>query len=105
MKPDQLYQHLKELAEKLGIHVSDESFRKNGIRVQSGHCVVKGEKMFIIDRHMKINDKVELLATFLSTIAHEDIYVMPVVRDILQKYSPSSETEEGSDDPATESVI
>jgi hypothetical protein len=85
MKPEQLYQHLKELAEKFDITVSEGNFRKVGIHVRSGFCIVKDKKYFIMDKHVKTHEKVDTLAAFLSTLPHEELYVIPAVRDQLNR--------------------
>ena len=54
MKPEMIYQELKDLAEKLGITVKEENFKKTGIHVKSGLCKIKGEQFFIMDKHKKI---------------------------------------------------
>ena len=87
MKPDQLYQELKDLAEKLGISVTDQNLRKTGIRVESGYCKVKGRDRFVMDKHLPAWQKVERLADFLSTRSHENIYVVPAVREVLHKHA------------------
>ena len=87
MKPIQLYQDMKEIAEKLGVTVSEQNFRKTGIKVKSGLCKVKGKKVFIIDKNRSIQKKNEILATFLSEMPHEDVYVIPAVRELIKKYS------------------
>jgi len=87
MKSEQIYQQLKELAEKLDITVSEQNLGITpGIKVQSGLCKVKGKQIFIMDKHKGIPEKVELLATCLSGIPLEAIYIMPAVREILDKY-------------------
>ena len=89
MKPEQLYQHLLELAEKLGIIVKEQNLRTTpGVRVKSGLCRVKDEQFFIMDKHKKIRDKVALLADCLGSMSTEDVYVVPAVRDILDQYTP-----------------
>ena len=87
MKPEQLYQHLKELAEKLDIAVSEQNLRVTGVKAKSGLCTVKGKKIFIMDKHKSVNRKNEILATYLAKMSHEDIYIIPVVREHLNKYS------------------
>ena len=87
MKPEQMYQHLKELAEKMGIQVSEHSFRNAGIPVRSGLCKIKGENFFIMDKNLRINKKVELLAECLSREPHEEIYILPAIRDLFSKLS------------------
>jgi len=87
MKPVQLYQDMKEIAEKLGVTVSEQNFRKTGIKIESGLCKVKGRKLFIIDKNRSIHKKNEILASFLSKMLHEDVYVIPAVRELINKYS------------------
>ena len=85
MKPDQIYQELKDLAEKLEITVSEQNFRNTGIKVKSGLCKVKGKNMFIMDKHKSIHKKIDTLASQLTEFPHEDLYVMPAIREILEK--------------------
>lgn len=85
MKPEQIYQDLKDLAEKLGITVSEQNLRKTGISVKSGICKVKGKQIFIIDKHKSIHKKNVLLTSFLKEMQHEDIYVVPAVRELISK--------------------
>ena len=42
MKPEQLYAELNDLANTLGVQVSEQNFRTAGIRVKSGYCIVIG---------------------------------------------------------------
>jgi ABC-type enterochelin transport system substrate-binding protein len=85
MKPDQIYQELKDLAEKLEITVSEQNFRNTGIKVKSGLCRVKGKNMFIMDKHKSIHKKIDALASQLTEFPHEELYVMPAIREILEK--------------------
>ena len=86
MTPDQLFQELKDLAEKFGIQVSEQNFRNTGIRVKSGYCKVKGKNYCIIDKHLKINKKIEALGECISFFFHESVYVVPAVRDFLDTF-------------------
>jgi len=83
MKPDQLYKDLCELAEKLDIEVSEQNLRKAGVRAKSGFCKVKGNNLFIMDKNISVQKKIRILAEFLGKMPHENIYIMPAVRDIL----------------------
>jgi hypothetical protein len=85
MKPEQIYQELKDLIEKLGINVSEQNLRKTGISVKSGICKVKGKQIFIIDKHKSIHKKNVILTSFLKEMPHEDIYVVPAVRELISK--------------------
>lgn len=87
MKAEQLYQHLKELAEKMNITVSEQSLRHPGIRVKSGLCRVKDRQIFIMDKSLPTHKKNRILASCLSKIPHEEIYILPAVRKILDQCS------------------
>jgi len=85
MKPEQMYQQLKELVEKLDIKFLEQNLKKSGPRVQSGFCKLKEQKMFIMDSRLPIHDKNSVLAAFISKIPHENIYLVPAVREFIQK--------------------
>ena len=87
MKPDQIYQALIELAEKFAISVSEQNFQKTSAKALSGFCIVKNQKRFIIDKQWSMHKKIDALASFLSTLPHEDLYIMPAVREVLYKYA------------------
>lgn len=90
MKPEQIYQELKDLAEKLEISVSEQNFRNDGIKVKSGLCKVKGKNMFIMDKHKNIHKKTKILARHLADIPHENVFIVPAVRELLDKYRDDS---------------
>ncbi len=93
MKPEQIYQELKDLAEKLALNVSDQNLRTAGIKVKSGMCKVKGKDMFIMDKHKSIHKKIKILAAQLADMPHENIYLIPSIREMLNKYGEKSKTE------------
>ncbi len=86
MKPDQIYFELIELAEKFKISVSEQNLQKTISSAKSGFCIVKDQKRFIIDKHLTLHKKIDVLAAFLSTLPHENIYIMPALREVLYKY-------------------
>lgn len=87
MKPDHLYQELIDLAERMQITVSEQNLKASGIKVQSGLCRVKGQSMFIMDKHKSVHKKIRILAEQLATMPHEDMYIIPAVRELLDKYA------------------
>ena len=86
MKPDQLYQELKDLAERMQVTVSEQNLKTAGIKVRSGLCIVKGRKMFVMDKNKSIQKKIKILSGQLALISHEDLYIIPAVRELLEKY-------------------
>ena len=87
MKPEQLYQEMKDLAEKLGITVLEHNFRSTGVKAKSGFCKIKDKDHYILDKHKKIHQKNELLGRFLSGHNLENIFMVPAVRDFLNRFS------------------
>ena len=85
MKPEQIYQELKDLAEKLEINVSEQNLKTAGIKVKSGLCKVKGKNMFIMDKHKSVHKRIKILASHLAHISHENIFIVPAVRELLEK--------------------
>ncbi len=86
MKPQALFQELKDLAERLGVTVSEQNFRNTGIRVKSGYCRVKNQDYCIIDKHLNITKKMDILGECISGFQHESIYVIPAVREYLNRF-------------------
>jgi hypothetical protein len=84
MKPEELKQQLVVLVEKKEITYKEHNFRNAGINVQSGLCVVNGEKIFIMDKHKKVKEKNLILAAFLSQFLDEDVYLLPLVRKFIE---------------------
>lgn len=85
MKPEQIFQELIQLAEKMEITVKVQNLRKAGIHVESGLCKVKNEWVYILDKHKSMRDKIDLLLECLAPKEHENIYVVPAIREMLNK--------------------
>ena len=74
-----------EIAEKLDIRVAEQNLRTTGVNAKSGLCRIRGERVFIMDKRLLVNEKIELLADCLRQMPLEEIYIMPAVRNILDK--------------------
>ena len=101
MKPEKIYQELKLLAEKLDVTVSEQNLRITGVKAKSGLCKVKGQYFFIMDKHKSVHRKIKILAAQLAKMSHEDVYIVPAVRDLLDKYASESPMR-GSSKPTCE---
>jgi hypothetical protein len=87
MKPEKIYQELKDLAEKLGVVVEEHNFRTAGIRVKSGSCIVHGKQLVIIDKHKPLGKKISVLASALAKLPHDTVYLVPAVREMIARYA------------------
>jgi hypothetical protein len=95
VKPEQLYQQLKDLAEKISIRVTEHNFRiTTGIHVKSGFCKVKDQDCCIIDKHLKLSKKMEALAECIheqlqtSNLSIDTMYLVPAVREYMERFLP-----------------
>ena len=82
-----MYQELIDLAERMQVSVSEQNLRTAGIKVRSGLCTVKGQNLFIMDKHKSIHKKIKILAAQLAALPHDDLYIIPAVRELLDKYT------------------
>lgn len=87
MKPDQIYQELTTIAEKMGIAVKEQNFRTTGIPVKSGSCKIHGKPVIVIDKHKSLNKKIKILASELVKFPHEEVFAIPAVRELLNRYA------------------
>jgi hypothetical protein len=83
MKPEQIYQGLKDLADRLGIIVSEQKLSTESLKVKSGLCKIRGQHVMILDKQLSIYKKSAILAACLSDMPHEAIFMIPAVRDFL----------------------
>ena len=83
MKPEQIYQGLKDLADRLGIVVSEQKLSTESLKVKSGLCKIRGQFVMILDKQLSIHKKCRILATCLSDMSLDTIFVIPAVREFL----------------------
>ena len=86
MKPEQIYQGLKDLADRLGIIVSEQKLSTESLKVKSGLCKVRGRFVMILDKQLSIYKKSAILAAALGDVPHDAIFVIPAVREFLARH-------------------
>ena len=69
------------------IMVSEQNLKVSGIKVRSGLCTVKGQKLFVMDKNKTLHKKIKILATQLAMLPHEEMYIIPAIRELLEKYA------------------
>jgi 3'-phosphoadenosine 5'-phosphosulfate sulfotransferase (PAPS reductase)/FAD synthetase len=95
MKESEILQHLEEIAEKLSIKVQQVNLRKDYYNLKSGLCKVRGEPRIIVDKHLHLSEKIDVLIDALAEFDIEDLYINPYVRKLFEKRS----TEAGGSAP------
>ena len=87
-REEALCEELKALAQRLGVRVREEVLlREVGYRVRSGGCRVRGEDMIFLDRHLSLEDRVQVLVDALSGRDFETHYLTPALRGLLERRS------------------
>jgi len=85
MNAEARYQQLKDLAERLNITVSEENLRKAGIRsIRSGLCRVKNRYVYLMDKHRRLDEKIDLLTSCLAGMDLEDVHMVPALREWIE---------------------
>ncbi len=97
MKTEEIYNNLLDIAEKVKIDVTEKNLQIPGLRAKSGLCIVEGEKIFIMDKKKTLKEKVEILADCICQFDIDDIYIIPKMREIIEKYKKKYSKEEEDD--------
>lgn len=84
MKSDALYRSLKELVRKLDVEYMEKNLKTAGVRVKSGHCLVEGKQVYVMDKNLPVSRKNKKLARFLGDMVSEDMYLVPQVREFIE---------------------
>jgi len=79
MTQDQLLRELEELAEKCGISVRFEKGDFDG-----GYCVLKEERIIVINKRLAPAKRTSILAQALAEVGIEEIYLKPAVREFIE---------------------
>jgi hypothetical protein len=85
MKKELLLSQLEELAGKLGIAVRYENVFTEESSASGGLCRLKGEYVLIIHSQAAMEEKIRILLEALKTFPINDIYVKPVIRELLEE--------------------
>ena len=92
MEPRKVLEYLEDLALKLGIEVVYAKLETRDPFTRGGLCRVKGNYKIFIDRSEKLQVRIKILARALSSFDREEIYILPFVREILEKAKDSRQT-------------
>ena len=69
----------EKLAQRLGIKIRDTEGGPCGL------CTVKGERVFFFDKTLGQKEQIELFAREFKTLDLEGIFVVPVIRNLMDK--------------------
>ena len=86
MNEEILLNQLKELAEKLGILVRDENMEMEESSGSGGLCRVEGKYILIINSRAAVKEKNQVMIKALQQFDLSEIYIKPVIRELLEGY-------------------
>ena len=86
MDDEVLLNQLEELAEKLEILVRDENINIEEASTTGGLCRVEGQYFLILHSKATIKEKIQVIIKALRQFDLSDIYIKPVIRELLEKY-------------------
>lgn len=85
MVKELLLNEIEELAVKLGIAIRYENVNTEEFSGSGGLCRMKGEYVLFIHSQAGVEEKIRILLEALKSFSIGDIYVKPVIRDLLEE--------------------
>ena len=79
MTPDQLFKELELLASNSGITVRYEKGEFEG-----GFCVLRSERIILVNKKLNTPRKASILAQGLAEIGIDEVYLKPAVREFIE---------------------
>jgi hypothetical protein len=77
-----LYEQLLEIARNYFERVVEESGDFHG-----GICRVRSERYLVLNRQAKLNHRLRIVATALSSLDLDKQYLLPAIREAIDRYS------------------
>jgi signal recognition particle subunit SEC65 len=77
-----VYNELKEVFEKLGYKIVLDKGSFN-----TGDCLIEKEKIVVVNRNKPYENRIKILATILSKVNTDDIYLKPKIREMIISHS------------------
>ena len=87
MDESTIIDQLEELIERFGVQIRHEAIKQDedSAKVVGGLCVLRGEYVLIINSKATIKDKMVTLGMVLKQFNHDQIYMRPVLRELLDR--------------------
>ena len=79
MKHEELISELEQLAAQLGLAVRYEKGDFEG-----GYCILKTERILLINKRLMPNKKASVCALALNEIGIENLFIKPAVREFIE---------------------
>jgi hypothetical protein len=86
MNEEVLLNQLEELAEKLEILIRDENINMEESSSNGGLCRIEGKFVLILNSKATVKEKIQVVLKALQQFDLSDLYVKPVIRELLEGY-------------------
>jgi len=83
---ESLLEELKQLASQIGAKVRFERGDFKG-----GYCLIKKNKIIVINKLSNLQRKVYILASALKELGLEELYVSPKIRELIEEFDNNYE--------------
>jgi len=84
MDEEVILSQIEELADKLEILVRDENINIEESSSTGGLCRVEGKYILILNSKATVREKIQVMIEALNQFDLSDIYVKPVIRELLE---------------------
>lgn len=87
MDENTILDQLEELIERFGVRIRYEAIRQDddSVHVKGGLCLLRGKYVLIINSKAAVADKIWALGMALKQFDHDQIYIRPVLRKLLER--------------------
>ena len=87
MDQNAIIDQLEELIKSFGVQIRHEAIKQDEdlVNMVGGLCLLRGQYLLIIDSKATMIDRINTLATALKHFDLEQIYIRPVLRELLDK--------------------
>lgn len=83
---ENILEELKQIAIQIGARVRFERGDFKG-----GYCIIKKDKMIIINKLSNLQRKVYVLASALKELGLDEVYVQPKIRELIEEFDGNYE--------------
>jgi hypothetical protein len=84
-------EELEQIAAHHNIRISSANLKKYAYCIQSGMCRVRGEYRIILDKHLHLSEKIDVLIDALQSFDIDPVSMNPVLQKIFKKKALSAE--------------
>ena len=88
MKAEDIIEELQDVARQIGVTIR---FEKGDF--EGGYCVLRDQRLVLINRRLMLSRKASLLALALQNIGLETIFLKPAIRQYIEDEAVKAERE------------